>query len=46
MKKGIHPKYEMCTVRCTCGNVFQTRSIKDDIQLDICNVFHPFYTGK
>lgn len=46
MKKGIHPKYEECTVRCACGNVFKTRSTKGDMQVEICNVCHPFYTGK
>ncbi|HQP33197.1 MAG TPA: 50S ribosomal protein L31, partial [Candidatus Cloacimonas sp.] len=24
MKKGIHPKYELVTVTCACGNTFQT----------------------
>ncbi|MDD5407567.1 MAG: 50S ribosomal protein L31, partial [Candidatus Cloacimonas acidaminovorans] len=28
MKKGIHPKYELVTVTCACGNTFQTRSTK------------------
>ncbi|MEE8720148.1 MAG: 50S ribosomal protein L31, partial [Coriobacteriales bacterium] len=23
MKKGIHPEYVECTVRCTCGNTFK-----------------------
>lgn len=46
MKKGIHPKYVECTVRCACGNEFKTRSTKGDMQVEICNVCHPFYTGK
>lgn len=46
MKKGIHPKYELVTVTCACGNTFQTRSAKDKLQVEICNVCHPFYTGK
>ncbi|MBP7309867.1 MAG: 50S ribosomal protein L31 [Candidatus Cloacimonetes bacterium] len=46
MKQGIHPKYEVATVTCACGNVFQTRSTKGDMHVDICNVCHPFYTGK
>ncbi|HCX73773.1 MAG TPA: 50S ribosomal protein L31, partial [Candidatus Cloacimonas sp.] len=25
MKKGIHPKYEKVTVKCACGNTFETR---------------------
>ena len=46
MKQGIHPKYEVVTVRCACGNTFETRSTKGNMQVDICNVCHPFYTGK
>jgi large subunit ribosomal protein L31 len=46
MKQGIHPKYEKATVRCACGNTFETHSTKGDMQVDICNVCHPFYTGK
>ena len=46
MKQGIHPKYEVATVTCACGNVFQTRSTKGNMQVDICNLCHPFYTGK
>lgn len=46
MKEGIHPKYETCTVRCDCGNTFETRSTRDDIHTEICSACHPFYTGK
>lgn len=46
MKQGIHPDYEMATVRCACGNTFQTRSTQDDIHVEICSVCHPFFTGK
>ena len=46
MKKGIHPKYAMGTVSCACGNTFQTRTTVGDIKVDICNVCHPFFTGK
>ncbi len=46
MKKGIHPKYEVSKVTCACGNTFETRSTKGDMQIDICNVCHPFYTGR
>lgn len=46
MKQGIHPKYEVLTVTCACGNTFETRSTKSSLQVDICNVCHPFYTGK
>ncbi len=46
MKKGIHPEYYDCTVTCSCGNTFQTRSTKKEIKVDICSKCHPFYTGK
>jgi large subunit ribosomal protein L31 len=46
MKPGIHPKYEMTTVHCACGNRFETRSTQKDIHVEICSVCHPFYTGR
>ena len=46
-KTGIHPQYDETTVRCACGNSFQTRSThKGDIVLEICSACHPFFTGK
>ena len=46
MKKGIHPKYVACAVKCACGNEFETRATVQELKIDICNVCHPFYTGK
>jgi large subunit ribosomal protein L31 len=46
MKKGIHPKYMNTVVKCGCGNTFTTRSTVPEMKVDICNVCHPFYTGK
>ena len=46
MKEGIHPKYFETTVTCGCGNTFVTGSTKPELKVDICNVCHPFYTGK
>ena len=46
MKTGIHPKYETCAVRCACGNEFETCATVSQLKVDICNVCHPFYTGK
>ena len=47
MKDGIHPKYEVCTIRCACGEVAVTRSTKGGEQrVDICSKCHPFFTGK
>jgi large subunit ribosomal protein L31 len=45
-KEGIHPKYENIHVKCACGNVFETRSTKGDIVVEICSQCHPFFTGK
>jgi large subunit ribosomal protein L31 len=47
MKADIHPKYELISVTCTCGNTFQTRStLGEDLQIEVCSSCHPFYTGK
>jgi large subunit ribosomal protein L31 len=46
MKADIHPEYATATVKCACGNTFQTRSTIAEIHTDICNVCHPFFTGK
>ena len=32
-------------MRCACGNVIKTRSVKPSIVVGICNACHPFYTG-
>ena len=45
MKQGIHPEYVECTVRCSCGNTFVTRSTKSELRVEMCNACHPFYTG-
>ena len=46
MKQGFHPNYVECTVRCTCGNTWVTRSTKSEMTLDLCDKCHPFYTGQ
>lgn len=46
MKDDIHPRYIDTVVRCGCGNTFQTRSTMPELKVDICNVCHPFFTGK
>jgi len=46
MQTGIHPKYEVATVRCACGNEFVTRSTVTLIKVDICSACHPFFTGQ
>ena len=46
MKKDIHPKYDKATVKCACGNTFETRSTKKEIKVEICSKCHGFFTGK
>jgi large subunit ribosomal protein L31 len=46
MKPDIHPKYIKATVKCACGNTFETRSTSEEIKVAICSNCHPFYTGR
>lgn len=46
MKKGIHPEYKDTTVKCACGAVFQVKSTKSEMDIEVCSNCHPFYTGK
>ncbi|MDQ6631768.1 MAG: 50S ribosomal protein L31 [Verrucomicrobiota bacterium] len=45
MRADIHPKYQEAEIRCACGNVIKTRSVKPSLVIGICNLCHPFYTG-
>ena len=47
MKQKIHPTYyDDCKVTCACGNTFTTGSTLKEIRVELCNICHPFYTGK
>ena len=46
MKKDIHPKYVDCEITCLCGNVINTRSTLEKINVEICSNCHPFFTGQ
>lgn len=46
MKEGIHPDYKECKVTCACGNTFVTKSIKEELRLEVCSACHPFFTGQ
>lgn len=48
MKNGIHPDYHAVSAKCSCGNTFEFNSTmsKTEINLDVCDKCHPFYTGK
>jgi len=46
MKAGIHPDYEACTITCSCGATYHTRSTRKQIHVEICAACHPFFTGQ
>ncbi len=46
MKEKIHPKYGKSTVRCVCGETFESGSVKPELKVEICSKCHPFFTGK
>ncbi|MBN1149713.1 50S ribosomal protein L31 [candidate division WOR-3 bacterium] len=46
MKKGIHPKYQKCTITCACGNIIETYSTRPSFNVEICSACHPYFTGK
>lgn len=46
MKSEIHPSYEVTTITCACGEVIHTRSVKQNIRVEICSKCHPFFTGE
>jgi len=47
MKADIHPNYSVTTVRCSCGNYFETRStVGGELRIELCNECHPYFTGK
>lgn len=47
MKKDIHPEYyPEAKIKCACGHSFTIGSTKPEIEVEICSVCHPFYTGK
>ena len=45
MKEGIHPELKEVTVKCACGNTFETLSTKEDLHVDVCSNCHPFFSG-
>ncbi|HIT95074.1 MAG TPA: 50S ribosomal protein L31 [Candidatus Faecivivens stercoripullorum] len=46
MKEGIHPEYKPAVIKCSCGAVWETRSTKESISVDVCSKCHPYYTGR
>lgn len=46
MREKIHPNYVQATIRCACGNTFETGSTRESLRVDVCNRCHPFFTGE
>ncbi len=46
MKPDLHPQYNVVVATCSCGNSFETRSTASALRVELCNVCHPFFTGK
>ena len=45
MKAGIHPEVKTAKAICACGVTFETKSVKEELHVEVCNECHPFYTG-
>ena len=45
-KAGIHPNYQLATITCACGAVYESASTRGSFSVEICASCHPFYTGK
>jgi large subunit ribosomal protein L31 len=45
-KAAIHPKYEMAKIHCACGNNWESHTTQGDMNIEMCDQCHPFYTGK
>ena len=46
MKTDTHPTYVKAIATCGCGSTFETRSTTPELRVELCNVCHPFFTGK
>ena len=45
MKNGLHPEYNVTTITCACGKVFEVGSTKSNLKVDVCSNCHPYWTG-
>ena len=45
MKADLHPDFKESKITCACGNVIETKSIKEDMKVDVCSKCHPYWTG-
>lgn len=46
MKTDIQPNYDKAVIKCVCGNVIETASVKPEMRVDTCSKCHPFFTGQ
>jgi large subunit ribosomal protein L31 len=47
MQTAIHPQwFPEATVKCVCGNTFTIGATVPSLEVDVCSVCHPFYTGQ
>jgi large subunit ribosomal protein L31 len=46
MKSNIHPQYLPATVKCACGNTWETRAVRPKMRVETCSLCHPFFTGE
>ncbi len=46
MKKDTHPDYYPdAKIKCVCGAILETGSTQKEIEVEICSMCHPFFTG-
>jgi large subunit ribosomal protein L31 len=46
VKTIIHPEYAASSVRCACGNAWETKATVSEIRVETCSRCHPVYTGE
>lgn len=46
MQKEIHPEVKETTITCACGEVYHTKSTRENIRVEVCSSCHPAYTGR
>ncbi|MCS6801930.1 MAG: 50S ribosomal protein L31 [Chloroflexota bacterium] len=46
MKPKIHPPYTKAVITCSCGETFETGSVKAVMRVDVCSKCHPYFTGE
>ncbi len=47
MKKEIHPEYfSQAIIKCACGKEIKVGSTQKELNVEICDSCHPFFTGQ